>query len=58
MEKKILSFEEAKLNRQHAMDIALAADEDVDDVHDMILALIDAAFGESDISDDMSPGAM
>ena len=58
MEKKILSFEEAKLNRQHAMDIALDADEDVDDVNDMILALIDAAFDESDISDDMSPEAM
>ena len=32
MEKKILSFEEAKLNRQHAMDIALDADEDADEV--------------------------
>ena len=58
MEKKILSFEEAKLNRQHAMDIALNADEDVDDVNDMILALIDAAFDESDISDVISPDAM
>ena len=58
MEKKILSFEEAKINRQHAMDIAFDADEDVDDVNDMILALIDAAFDESDISDDMSPEAM
>ena len=58
MEKKILSFEEAKLNRQHAMDIALDADEDVDDVNDMILALIDAAFDESDISDEMTPEAM
>ena len=60
MEKKILSFEEAKLNRQLALDYEEDVDEDleVDDVNDMILALIDAAFDESDISDEMTPEAM
>ena len=53
MEKEILSFEEAKLNRQLALDYEEDVDEDleVDDVNDMILALIDAAFDESDIKE-------
>lgn len=54
MEKKILSFEDAKLKSEAAME----ADEDADDLNDMILAMIDAAFDESDISDEMSPEAM
>ena len=60
MEKKILSFEEAKLNRQLALDYEEDVDEDleVDDLNDMILAMIDQAFDESDISDEMTPEAM
>ena len=54
MEKKILSFEDAKLKSEAAME----ADEGADDLNDMILAMIDAAFDESDISDEMSPEAM
>lgn len=60
MEKKILSFEEAKLNRKVALDYEEDVDEDleVDDLNDMILAMIDQAFDESDISDEMTPEAM
>ncbi|MGM9569589.1 MAG: tetratricopeptide repeat protein [Phascolarctobacterium sp.] len=54
MEKKILSFEDAKLKNEAAME----TDEDADDLNDMILTMIDAAFDESDISDEMSPEAM
>ena len=50
MEKKILSFEDAKQN--------VKMNEDTDDINDMILALIDAAFDESCISDEMSPEEM
>lgn len=52
MEKKILSFEDAKLKSEAAME------KEDDDLNDMILAMIDAAFDESDISDEMSPEAM
>ena len=50
MEKKILSFEDAKQN--------VKMNEETDDINDMILALIDAAFDESCISDEMSPEEM
>ena len=50
MEKKILSFNEAKQN--------IEMNEEADDINDMILALIDAAFDESCISDEMSPEEM